>query len=48
MSTAALAAADEADRIPVDRRWPPAFTLAIIIVVPALVWVLVWAITHLP
>jgi hypothetical protein len=36
-----LAAAAEADRIPVGRRWAPAWTLLLVIAVPAAFWVLV-------
>lgn len=41
MDPAALAAAEEADRIPVGRKWGPAWTLILVIAVPALFWALV-------
>ena len=41
MSPAALASAEEADRIPVGRRWPAAWTLLLVIAVPTMFWLLI-------
>ena len=41
MDPANLAAAEAADRIPVDGRWGPAKTLLLILAVPAAFWALI-------
>lgn len=41
MDPAALAAAEQADRIPVGRKWRPAWTLVLIVAVPAAFWALI-------
>ena len=41
MEPANLAAAEEADRIPVTRKWGPARTILLIIGVPAVFWALI-------
>lgn len=41
LDPAALAAAEQADRIPVEGRWGPARTLLLIIAVPAAFWALI-------
>jgi hypothetical protein len=41
MDPAALAAAEQADQIPVGRRWGPAWTLIVVIAVPLAVWALI-------
>lgn len=41
MDPAALAAAEEADRISVEHKWGPARTLLLILAVPAAFWALI-------
>ena len=41
LDPAALAAAEQADQIPVERKWGPARTLLLIIAVPAAFWALI-------
>lgn len=38
----ALEAAAKADQIPIERKWSPAWTLLLVIGVPALIWALLW------
>jgi len=47
MDPSALAAAEAADQIPVSRRWPPAWTLLLVIAVPAAFWALIVLLTRL-
>ena len=42
MDPAALAAAVQADGIPIARKWGPAWVLLLIIGVSALIWLIVW------
>lgn len=38
---AALAAAAQSDEIPIDRKWGPAWTLILVLAVPAGLWALI-------
>jgi len=41
MDPAALAAAEQADQIPIERKWGPAWTLILAIAVPLAFWALI-------